>query len=243
VKPTDHIAAIASEGAALAGTAASGLDRPIPSCPDWDMAKLILHVGLVHTWAGECVRRRATEGVDRSTLPRAPEGTARVAWLGAATASLIDALGVAADDDPAGVWRDQPVAAAFWGRRMAQETAVHRWDAQAAVGRPEPVEAALAADGIAEVVELLLPLSVEALSAGDAPGTLHLHCTDIAGEWLLSVQDGRLEVAHGHDKGDAALRGEASDLFLACWGRRTAAAPEVIGDQAVAQAWLAIMGW
>jgi uncharacterized protein (TIGR03083 family) len=217
------------------------------------MAKLILHVGLVHTWAGECVRRRATEGVDRSTLPRAPDGTALVAWLGAATASLIDALGAAADDDPAGAWRDGPVTADFWRRRMAHETAVHRWDAQAALGRPQPVDAPLAADGIAEVVELLLPISIAASSTGAALGTLHLHCTDIEGEWMLSAQDGRLEVAPGHAKADAALRGDASSLYLACWGRGSGEvlsehaqsddAPEVLGDRAVAQAWLAIMGW
>jgi uncharacterized protein (TIGR03083 family) len=251
VEPTDHIAAIASEGSTLAATASSGLDRPVPSCPSWDVAKLILHVGLVHTWASESVRRRATEGIDRSTLPRAPEGTARLVWLGAATASLIDALGVAADDDPAGTWGDRPVTAGFWRRRMAHETAVHRWDAQAAVGKPEPVDAPLAADGIAEVVELFLPLSVAGEGTGEpekdkALGTLHLHCTDTTGEWLLSVEDGRLDVSRGHAKGDAALRGEASDLLLACWRRISADGPdgpEVVGDRAVARAWIALMVW
>ena len=243
MEANDHIAAIASEGATLATTAASGLDRPIPSCPDWDMAKLVLHVGLVQTYAGECVRRRATEGFDRSTLPRAPEGAARVAWLGAATASLIEALGAAADDDPAGSWRERSVTAAFWRRRMAHETAVHRWDAQAALGRAEPVAAPMAADGIAEAVELLLPLSVPAPDTGTDLGTLHLHCTDTTGEWLLSVQGGRLDVTPGHAKGDAALRGGASELFLACWGRRSDDGPEVLGDETVAQAWLALMGW
>jgi uncharacterized protein (TIGR03083 family) len=243
VEPTDHVAAIASEGAALAGAAASALDRPIPSCPDWDMAKLVLHVGLVHTWAAECIRRRAPEGIDRSTLPRAPDGTARIAWLGAATASLIEALAVADGDDPAGAWRGGPVTAAFWRRRMAHETAVHRWDAQAAVGRPAPVAAPLAADGIAEVLELLLPLSASGADGGHSLGTLHLHCTDTEGEWLLALGDGRLEVTEGHAKADAALRGEASELFLACWGRRFDDNVEVLGDQAVAQEWLALMGW
>jgi uncharacterized protein (TIGR03083 family) len=243
VEPTDHVAAIASESARLADAAASALDRPIPSCPEWDMAKLVLHVGLVHTWAGECIRRRTTEGVDRSTLPRAPEGAARVAWLGAATAALVDALAVAGDDDPAGAWRDGPVTAAFWRRRMAHETSVHRWDAQAAVGQPEPVDAALAADGIAEAVELLLPLSAGDPTTERPLGTLHLHCTDTPGEWLLSMADGRLEVTAGHAKADAALRGEASELFLTCWGRRSGEGPEVLGDQAVADRWLALMGW
>jgi uncharacterized protein (TIGR03083 family) len=243
VEPTDHVAAIASEGAALAGTAASALDRPIPSCPDWDMAKLVQHVGLVHTWAGESIRRRGTEAVDRSTLPRAPEGTALIPWLEAATATLIEALGVAEDDDPAGAWRGGPATAAFWRRRMANETAVHRWDAQAAVGRPSPVAAPLAADGIAEVLELLLPLLAPSADPGRSLGTLHLHCTDTQGEWLLALRDGRLEVTDGHAKADAALRGQASDLFLACWGRRSGDGPEVLGDDAVAQEWLALMGW
>ena len=126
---------------------------------------------------------------------------------------------------------------------MAHETAVHRWDAQAALGRPDPIDAELAADGIAEVVEVLLPLSVPPPSGDPALGTLHLYCTDTTGEWLLSVQDGRLDVTPGHAKGDAALRGGASELFLACWGRRSDDGPEVLGDGTVAQAWLALMGW
>src|SRR5436305_1336165 len=137
----------------------------------------------------------------------------------------------------------RPVTAALSRRRKPHETAVHRWDAQSALGRPDPVTAPLAADGIAEVVELLLPLAVPEPRTGHALGTLHLHCTDTTGEWLLSMPDGRLEVTPGHAKGDAALRGEASELFLTCWGRRSGSGPEILGDKAVAQAWLALMGW
>jgi uncharacterized protein (TIGR03083 family) len=243
VNATDHIAAIATDGAALADAAASGMEHAVPSCPDWDLAKLALHVGLVHMWAGECIRRRAPEGVDRAGLPRAPDGPPRIAWLRASTTSLVEALEAADDDDPAGTWRGEPATASFWRRRMAAETAVHRWDAEAALGRPEPIGAQLAADGIAEVVELLLPLSVPPPSNDLPPGTLHLHCTDTTGEWLLSVEDGRLDVAPGHAKADAALRGDASELFLTCWGRRSGVDPEILGDQAVAQWWLATMGW
>jgi uncharacterized protein (TIGR03083 family) len=207
------------------------------------MAKLALHVGLVHMWAGESIRRRAPEGVDRATLPRAPDGPRRIPWLRDSTTSLVDALEAADDDDPAGNWRGGPANAAFWRRRMAHETAVHRWDAQAALARPEPIDAQLAADGIAEVVEVLLPLLNDQPANAPALGTLHLHCTDTTGEWLLSVENGRLAVSTGHAKADAALRGGASELFLTCWGRRSGAAPEVLGDQAVADRWLATMGW
>jgi uncharacterized protein (TIGR03083 family) len=243
VEATDYLAAIASDGAALADAAASGLERPVPSCPDWDMAKLALHVGLVHTWAGEGVRRRAPDGVDFATLPRAPDGPPRIDWLRASTTSLVEALEAADDDDPAGMWRGGAATASFWRRRMAHETAVHRWDAQAALGRAERIDAERAADGIAELVEVLLPLTVPQQPSGPALGTLHLHCTDTTGEWLLSVKDGRLDVAPGHAKADAAFRGDASELFLACWGRRAEGGPEVLGDQGVAQGWQAIMGW
>ena len=33
-------------------------------------------------------------------------------------------------------------------RRMAQETAIHRWDAESAAGTVTPVESTLASDGI-----------------------------------------------------------------------------------------------
>lgn len=45
---------------------------------------------------------------------------------------------------------------AFWIRRMAHETAVHRVDAAQAVGERWRVDPELAADGVAEALELWL---------------------------------------------------------------------------------------
>ena len=50
-------------------------------------------------------------------------------------------------------------------------------------------------------------------------GTLHLHCTDVEGEWLVARRDGEVTVTREHAKGDVAARGSASDLFLFLWGR------------------------
>src|SRR4029453_10276847 len=63
---------------------------------------------------------------------------------------LLEALG---STDPATLlWTFHPPdqTAGFWRRRMAQETVVHRVDAESAHGRPRPVPAALAADGVDE---------------------------------------------------------------------------------------------
>ena len=64
------------------------------------------------------------------------------------------------------------------------------------------------------------------------PGTVHLHCTDVDGEWFVHP-DGRVEPIHA--KGDVALRGAASDLLLALYSRVALDDIDVIGDRAVAE--------
>jgi hypothetical protein len=71
------------------------------------------------------------------------------------------------------------------------------------------------------------------------PASLHVHCTDTEGEWLVETVDGAVSVVREHRSGDAALRGRAESLFLALWGRPVPdGAVEVLGDSAAASAWL-----
>jgi hypothetical protein len=65
---------------------------------------------------------------------------------------------------------------------------------------------------------------------------VHLHCTDADGEWIVHA-DGRVERAHA--KGDAAMRATASDLVLALYRRVPIDQLDVVGDRAVAEAFLA----
>ena len=52
---------------------------------------------------------------------------------------------------------------------------------------------------------------------------MHLHCTDVAGEWTVRPNDaGGFDVTREHAKGDCAIRGAASDILLALWRRRAA---------------------
>ena len=83
-----------------------------------------------------------------------------------------------------------------------------------------------AVDGVDEFLDHFTDTGAE--GAEPVGGTVHLHCTDPsmpegAGEWLITepVVGGRLEVTREHAKGDAAVRGTASDLVLALWRRRT----------------------
>ena len=234
---TVFLEAIPRESSALAAAARTGLDAPVPTCPEWSVADLVRHTGSVHQWVTEIVRTRASEYIDRKTLPPPPAADDEVVpWFQRGAENLVRVLEDVDPDEAVWNWSKQPRVAAFWPRRMAQETAVHRWDAENAVGSAAPVERALAVDGVDEMFDVFL-------SSGRLPkdfsvgGSLHLHATDGPGEWLVSIDGGAVEVLREHAKGDAALRGTTSDLLLFLWNRVPASSLEVIGDRAVVEAW------
>ena len=172
--------------------------------------------------------------VEERSRPPADE---LLAWARDRTAHLHAAL---AEADPATtVWTWAPAQdVAFILRRMAHETSVHRWDAELAAGEARPIDPELASDGVDEFLNVML--LQPRFSSAPIEGSVHLHATDTPGEWLVREQeDGTLVVTAEHAKGDAALRGSASDLLLALWGRVGSDALEVIGDRAVAERLLA----
>ena len=124
-------------------------------------------------------------------------------------------------------WTGQNQNVEWVRRRMAQETAVHRWDAAHAVGQPDDIDALVAADGIDEFLTYFT--DAEGVD-GDLGGTVHLHCTDTPGEWFISslTSDG-IAFTREHTKGDVAIRGKASDLLLWLW-RRDAGPVDIVGD-------------
>ena len=154
------------------------------------------------------------------------------------------------DDSDAGGGSGGPVMVAtwagqqpaiFWPRRMAIETALHRWDAQAARGDAAPVSTPLALDAIDELFEVILPWrgTVDVAPEGT---TVHLHATDVdggAGEWLVTFVSAGIAVEHAHAKGDLAVRGTASDLLLLLWNRIGPERCEVFGDAGLLERWRA----
>ena len=67
--------------------------------------------------------------------------------------------------------------------------------------------------------------------------TIHLHCTDGEGEWLVRLAPGGVNVVNEHAKGDVAARGAASDLLLMMWGRVPVTQVEVFGDASLLERW------
>jgi hypothetical protein len=74
---------------------------------------------------------------------------------------------------------------------------------------------------------------------------VHIHCTDpeleTGGEWLITMTEGKATVSREHTKGDCALRGPASNLLLALWGRLPLESVELLGDRGAAEALIALL--
>jgi uncharacterized protein (TIGR03083 family) len=232
----DHdrlLGSLRRDGAALlTAVRAAGPDAPVPMCPGWTAADLAWHIGEVHEFWGTIVADRLDTPDAYVQSPRPETFDATVTFAESTGAALLDALQSTDPETPVWTWASDK-SAGFVLRRMAHETAVHRLDAERAAGREHTIDADLAADGIDEFLcEFLVWVD-----AGAAPlaGSVHLHCTDVAGEWLVRGDDDGVTVTREHAKGDAAMRGPAADLLLVLWRRLPLDAVEVIGDRATAE--------
>lgn len=201
----------------------------------WDRTELLAHLADVHGWVRAQLILGPGERVRFGTLERArlddglPERfEAGAAELGALLAGM----------DLAATWPTWAGAqpGTFFPRRMAQETAMHRRD-----GAGGPIDAALAVDGVDELLELFVPRLPAARLAGLA-GSLHLHATDTDGEWLVRMAPEGITFEHGHAPGDVALRGRAEDLLLWAWNRVPVDDRfQVFGDTGLLDAWRAVV--
>ena len=229
------IDAVRREGAAfLEATRAADLTAPVPPCPKWTVWDLVRHLGVVYHWQRtHYVRGETSEPTHERTT--APEGEAVYDWFTGQHEAVVETLVGLDPDAPAWNWSVQPDNGHFWHRRMAHETAVHRWDAQSAAGLPQPVDAELAADGVAEVLEVFLP-GGRRRGPEDAEGVVRLLSTDTGDEWAVRLRGTDLALLDTETLLDAgpgaqsAASGTASDLLLALWGRVPFDVLQVEGD-------------
>jgi uncharacterized protein (TIGR03083 family) len=246
-----YLDALADQSARMADALADAdLTLPVPTCPDWTLRQLAEHVGRAHRWAAGIIGRRVTTtpDLDMSSwgAPAAPDEL--VTWLRGGADELVAAIRSVDPQTQIWSWSDDQTAG-FWSRRMTHETAVHRADAELALGREFTLDADLAADAISEWLGLVsLPQAVEFHSElaelrGDGQ-VLHLHATDTglgeAGEWIVRRAPSGPVWEHGHTKGDVAVRGAVVDLLLVMT-RRVApgeAPITIFGDTGLLDHWL-----
>src|SRR5258708_2284625 len=158
----DMLALIEDRSAAMRGAAAeAGFDAQVPGCPDWTVADLLAHVGRVQLFwtavvaAGEALGPPDDESVGDSE----PHGDL-LAWSADATDRLVLELRNAGPSRLCWTWWESSGAPTNTGavaRHQVQEAAVHAFDAQQAGGRPQPIPAVVAADGVGEYLTVELP--------------------------------------------------------------------------------------
>ena len=219
------------------------LDAPVPSCPDWTVTSLAQHLGSVHQWARFGIEFRRAPTDDDPWMPFDEANAAE--WYRSTAAALGTTMRGLDPDQP--TWHPFTVerVARVWPRRQAHEVTMHLWDLELATGGVAPIDAELASDGIDEYFELAVPRLIARRGAEIVPdASLHVHCTDVEGEWLVWNADGEYRMKRAHEKGDAALRGPAETILLALWGRPHDRAGELdpVGDESALDAWLSIAG-
>ena len=239
----DHIADLHRDGLALLDAArAAGLDAPVAACPGWTVSRLVGHTGKVLERTAILVREGLDTPPGNDRFVRFPDDESAFERFAAV---LDDTVAALADADPDGsCWNftGNDLTNGFWTRRMANEVAVHRADAEIAAGTLQPIEAERAVDAIDELVMVMLPFSA-VLKSPDLTGSFHLHCTDTDGEWLAVFTDGALVATREHAKGDLAVRGPASSLLLWAYNRVPAGTDglESFGDPALLDGWASIV--
>lgn len=228
-----HLAQLEQDGHRLAD-ATTDADAAIPPCPGWTVRDAVTHTGGVHRWAASIVRDR----LDHDPTPR-EEDLARpgsrdlVEWFREGHAALVDTLRRADPDLQCYTFLPAPSPRAFWARRQAHETAIHRADVESASRAITPFPVEFAADGIGEVVNDFATRR-RSFRHVEAPRTLALRPDDADGLTVTLAPDG-VHSRPGADDADATVSGTASDLYLWLWNRP--ASVEVVGDQDVADLW------
>ena len=235
-----HIARLAAEGELLIRAAeTAGPDARVPTCPGWQVRDLLRHIGGVHRWATSFVRDRRSDPNDppqASFFAEPPSDGDLGAWFRDGHAGLIAALRAA---DPAlACWSFLPAPSplAFWARRQAHETAIHRFDAQSAAGTAYAVPAEFAADGLAELLEGFVARSRGALMS-DPPVGLGVRVVDTGHAWTVVIgPDGRRVTADAQPA-DLVLSGPAGNLYSLLWNRSDLDGVRAEGDLAVWDLW------
>ncbi|MER0244897.1 maleylpyruvate isomerase family mycothiol-dependent enzyme [Streptomyces sp. HSW2009] len=179
---------VVQTGLLRAAITEADMTAPVPSCPGWNVGQLLRHLGGGQRWAEELVRTRAAapppDDHFRDLTPYGNEDAAELdGWLAECAGGLADALREAGPD--AAGWTPVPGrTAAFFARRFAHETVIHRADAELAIGAAYALDPEVGRDALEEWLELgSLPMMLDVHPAQRellGPGrTLRLHATDL----------------------------------------------------------------
>jgi uncharacterized protein (TIGR03083 family) len=225
-----YLECLAADFARLRAVVPAAPTRAVPTCPGWTVADLTRHVGEVYLHKTLAMR----EGAEPEPWPPAELAEEEpLALLDRGYAGLREEFATRRPEDPAGSWYAPDQTVGFWARRMAQETVIHRIDAELGTGQPvAPVPADLAVDGIDELLKVFVEYSVAEWGRAFAdilsgsPGRGYTVRTEGAA-WRVRTGPGLFEVADGTGEGDAdvTVSGEPAAVLRWVWNREAPGGP------------------
>jgi uncharacterized protein (TIGR03083 family) len=202
-------------------------DAPVPSCPDWTSADLVRHVAEVYLHKTTIMR------TGKWPDPWAPDLSGDpVGLLDQTYAGLTAEFAARSPSAPTLTWYEPEQNVAFWIRRMAQETVIHRIDAELAVGAPvTQVPDDIALDGIDELLhrflgygptvwpeEFAADFEGEHLARPGGDDSINVRADGVAwtvcpGQEHILIKDGPAGQAH------AAIEAAPDPMLRWLWGR------------------------
>jgi uncharacterized protein (TIGR03083 family) len=233
----DYLTELESNAVSIAAMATeAGADAAITTCPGWVMRDLVLHTGEVHRWAAAVVRGgviNPSKELAADYLGALPADDELVDWFVAGATALVATLRHA--DTGASYFtflQDPPSPFMFWPRRQALETAMHRIDAESAIGRNTGIPTLLAADGIDEILTGFAPRKHTPLRS-ESPVVLQIAPTDSAAVWSVTISDQPVVTVRTGGNAQCTARGISSDLYQALWNRQGTENLTIDGDVTV----------
>ncbi|MCG5435838.1 maleylpyruvate isomerase family mycothiol-dependent enzyme [Micromonospora foliorum] len=221
--------------------AAPSLDVRVPTCPEWTLYDLVQHLGEGRRKWAAIVAAGPADAPPAISAPVAPrEHEALLAWFAASTEELLAALRKAGPDRGCWTWwgdSQSPQTAGAVARHQLQQVAVHTYDAQVAVGAPQPLPGEVALDGVDEFVTTC----VATTSAWPhQPAVIDYHATEGRSWRLWFSADGartaRISApadVEGPEVAYVSARGTANELVMFFYGRITMDSLQLDGDRRV----------
>ncbi|RSM38306.1 maleylpyruvate isomerase family mycothiol-dependent enzyme [Amycolatopsis balhimycina DSM 5908] len=195
----------------------------VPDCAGWTVTDLGTHLGNVHRWAATVVRTGDAQPQNFG----ADVGADLASWYAESARLLLDALDAADPEDPCWHFGGTPKTKSFWFRRQVHETAVHLADS----GSDHVLDPAVAADGVDEVLGVLMPRVARWHPVPELPHPVSLRATDTGDVW--TVHPGEPPALGPAADGAATVEAPARALLLRLW-KRTGPSPHTAGAAAAA---------
>ena len=223
--------------------AMNGVDvaTPVDSCPGWSVLDVAEHLGTIHRWAEELVRRRSTSRIARPAL-EFREGEVSPEWMREGGHRLVSTLREANPNDAMWAWGvDQHVR--FWSRRQLHETLVHRMDVELASDVVPQSSTDVAVDAIDEFltnIQVASKFSPTVASIKGSGEELAIRDAESGASWTIALHEQGFSVRAGDGTTSAQIAGPSVELLLVLCRRRSPGERGVTlsGDVALATYWL-----